>query len=362
MPHHPDRARCLDVLDRLGWAAPAVQLADAAATAARHYPDVDPDRPALLHGVRAPVAPLVDRLRRHYPADHPVSLWCVAEAGMPPRRIDLALGDLDDGSFEAAAHTEIPAPPAGGADAAAPAPTAGAAILALPPRPGFVLDLGEVIAHLRAPDGCPWDREQTHRSLRPYLLEEAHEALDALDAGDAAALCEELGDLLLQIALHAQIAAEAGTFTLADVVRGLTAKLIRRHPHVFGDVRADTADDVRRNWEALKQGERAAGAKPADPFAGLPAALPALARAQAVQERASRLAGAGAADAGDAEALARATLAGGAPPPMPAAEAARAAHVGALLWSTVALARAWGVDAESALRETTARAARGGGA
>ncbi|RIL09815.1 hypothetical protein DCC79_09945, partial [bacterium] len=217
---------------------------------------------------------------------------------MPPRRIDLALGDLDDGSFEAAAHTEIPAPPAGGADAAAPAPTAGAAILALPPRPGFVLDLGEVIAHLRAPDGCPWDREQTHRSLRPYLLEEAHEALDALDAGDAAALCEELGDLLLQIALHAQIAAEAGTFTLADVVRGLTAKLIRRHPHVFGDVRADTADDVRRNWEALKQGERAAGAKPADPFARLPAALPALARAQAVQERASRLVGAGAADAG----------------------------------------------------------------
>ena len=153
-----------------------------------------------------------------------------------------------------------------------------------------LLDLAEIIAYLRAPDGCPWDREQTHLSLRPYLLEECYEALEALDAGSSNELCEELGDLLLQITLHAQIAQEAKDFGIADIVRGISRKLIRRHPHVFGDVEANDSTEVLSNWEALKRAERAEkGEGSKSLFDGLPIAMPALARAQAVQRRAKRI-------------------------------------------------------------------------
>ena len=113
---------------------------------------------------------------------------------------------------------------------------------------------------LRAPDGCPWDREQTHASLRKHLLEEAYEVYDALEAGATPELAEELGDLLLQIVLHAQHAAEAGVFDLADVQAALATKIVRRHPHVFGDAEARTAADVNRQWERIKADERAAAA------------------------------------------------------------------------------------------------------
>ena len=115
-----------------------------------------------------------------------------------------------------------------------------------------------LVARLRAPDGCPWDREQDHLSLRKFLLEETYEVYDALESGSSPELAEELGDLLLQIVLHAQYAAEDGVFDMTDVHREVMAKIVRRHPHVFGDVVANSAADVIRNWEQIKAGERAA--------------------------------------------------------------------------------------------------------
>jgi len=116
--------------------------------------------------------------------------------------------------------------------------------------------LVDIIARLRGPGGCPWDREQTHTSLREALLEECYEVLETLDEGDAGKLREELGDLLMQIVLHAQIAAEAEEFEIGDVIRNINTKLIQRHPHVFGSLKVKDADEVLLNWEALKKKER----------------------------------------------------------------------------------------------------------
>jgi tetrapyrrole methylase family protein/MazG family protein len=150
--------------------------------------------------------------------------------------------------------------------------------------------MAAISARLRAPDGCPWDRRQTHASLTPFLLEEAYEAVDAIERGAASAdLAEELGDLFLQVVLHAQLGAEEGAFDLSDVYRTLGAKIVRRHPHVFGDVEVSGAEEVLRNWEAIKAAERSkAGAAPS-PFAGTARALPALAASREIQERASSL-------------------------------------------------------------------------
>ena len=143
-----------------------------------------------------------------------------------------------------------------------------------------------VIARLRDPDGgCPWDLAQDHRSLRPHLLEETYEVLDALDGGDAGALEEELGDLLMQMVLHAQVAQDAGTFDLDTVSEGIRAKLVHRHPHVFGGVEAETPDAVADNWDRIKADERADDASAPD---GVPRALPALARAQRLTGRSTR--------------------------------------------------------------------------
>ncbi len=114
----------------------------------------------------------------------------------------------------------------------------------------------KVIAKLRAPDGCPWDREQTHKTLKPNMLEEAYEAVDAMESGDMKHLREELGDVLLQVVLHAQIAEEEGQFNIEDVARGIKEKIIHRHPHVFGDVKVNSAADVTDNWDKLKQEEK----------------------------------------------------------------------------------------------------------
>ena len=156
-----------------------------------------------------------------------------------------------------------------------------------------------LVDRLRRPDGCPWDREQDHLSLRPHLLEETYEVYDELERGSTPKLAEELGDLLLNIVLHAQYAAEDGVFDMADVQRVVMTKIVRRHPHVFGDVEAATASDVTRNWESIKAAERAAdasdpGTRPSDPampaaFAGLSRSLPALAYADEMQERAAAL-------------------------------------------------------------------------
>ena len=142
--------------------------------------------------------------------------------------------------------------------------------------------LRQIVHHLRAPGGCPWDREQTHESLAPYILEEAYEVADAIRHESPAELAEELGDLLLQVFLQAELAEEAGRFTLNDVVERISAKLVRRHPHVFGDVAVATASDVQRNWEQLKAAEKGERSSVLD---GVPRSLPALMAAQEIQKR-----------------------------------------------------------------------------
>ena len=150
--------------------------------------------------------------------------------------------------------------------------------------------LVEIMDQLRDPGGCPWDREQDWGSLRSYLLEECHEALEALDAGDIEGLCEELGDLLLQIVFLSRLAQEEGVFTARDVVRGIVEKMIRRHPHVFGDEQAADSADVLRNWERIKNEEKAErGEHRPSVLDGLPAGLPSLVRAQRLGEKAARV-------------------------------------------------------------------------
>jgi MazG family protein len=234
-------------------------------------------------------------------------------------------------------------------------------------------DLVEIMARLRGPGGCPWDREQTHRTLRPYLLEEAYETLEAIDSGSAAALCQELGDLLLQVVFHAQMAAERGAFTIDDVIAGLVEKLIRRHPHVFADAQVAGASEVLANWEAIKAEERrtglhtgagsggsggpAGGTAPGEhgsALDGVPRALPSLALAQALQERAAR---AGFAWPGMADAVAKV-----AEELAELQEAARGQdgrraeeEVGDLLFAAANLPRYVGADGEQALRDAAAR-------
>ncbi len=150
--------------------------------------------------------------------------------------------------------------------------------------------LVEIMDELRDPGGCPWDREQDWESLRGYLLEECHEALEALDTGDREGLCEELGDLLLQIVFLSRLAQEEGAFTARDVVRGIVEKMIRRHPHVFGGERVADSDEVLRNWERIKEQEKAErGEHRRGVLDGLPPGLPALVRAQRLGEKAARV-------------------------------------------------------------------------
>ena len=144
-----------------------------------------------------------------------------------------------------------------------------------------------IVERLRAPNGCPWDREQTHASLRPHLLEEAYEALAALDAGDPARLRDELGDLLLQIALHAQLAREEATFDANEVARRLNEKLIRRHPHVFAGTQVSSGGELLAQWERIKREEH--GDEPTSLLGGVPRVLPALFAAERMQERAARV-------------------------------------------------------------------------
>jgi tetrapyrrole methylase family protein/MazG family protein len=212
-----------------------------------------------------------------------------------------------------------------------------------------LLDLVKVIARLRAPDGCPWDREQTHASLARHLLEEAHEALDAIDRDDVEALKGELGDVLLQVVFHAQMSADAGGWDVDDVAEAIVRKLIRRHPHVFGDVDVSGADEVLVNWEKIKADEKGGGDR--DLEDDIPASLPALARAAKVQRRA---AGWGFSFRSDAAAVAGlrdevAELERA----VEGDDAEREQDIGDVLFATVALARRLDVDAESALRRTT---------
>lgn len=208
----------------------------------------------------------------------------------------------------------------------------------------------EVIAHLRAPEGCPWDRKQTHESLRTYLLEETYEALAALDDRDMQGLKEELGDLLLQILLHAQIAVEKGEFTMAEVIEGINRKIVYRHPHVFGDVEVADASGVVQNWEKLKQQERAENGTEETKglLDGIPVSFPALAQAQSIQDRAARVGF----DWKEIEPVMDKVMEEYREvQDAPNAEE-RAKELGDLIFAVVNLVRWYKVDAESALRET----------
>ena len=149
--------------------------------------------------------------------------------------------------------------------------------------------LVEVMKKLHAPGGCPWDREQTHESLKPYLLEETYEALEAIDSGSDEHLREELGDVLMQVVFHAEIADREGRFTINDVIEGIVEKLVRRHPHVFGDVTVESSDEVLVNWEEIKRREKREKKTGGSVLDGLPQSLPALIKARRIQEKVSRV-------------------------------------------------------------------------
>lgn len=238
---------------------PGLQLADALALR------IDPARPALIAQVysRAVAAQLKLDLLELYPPEHPVTV--ITGAGTAQRVVRrIPLVELDRN--EEVDHLScVYVPP-----------------VALTGNLATFDGLAAIVARLRAPEGCPWDRAQTHVSLKPYLLEETYETLAALDEADMGALQEELGDLLLNILLQCQIAAEEGEFEVRDVVRAIAEKLIRRHPHVFGSAIAATPEEVMVNWEALKRKERT---KEKSMLDGIAPALPALAHTRSVQER-----------------------------------------------------------------------------
>jgi MazG family protein len=209
-----------------------------------------------------------------------------------------------------------------------------------------LLDLVRVQARLRAPDGCPWDREQTHRSLARHLLEETHELLEAIESDDLEAIRDELGDVLLQVTFHAQLAADAGLWDIDDVAERLVHKLVHRHPHVFGDTDVADANEVLVNWEKLKADETG-GRKRVDE--DIPSSLPSLARAAKVQRRAAGWGFEWRTREGALDALREEVG------ELAAADdrANVEEEVGDVLFAVVAVARKLGIDAESALRRTT---------
>jgi tetrapyrrole methylase family protein/MazG family protein len=265
-------------------------------------------------------------LRRLYPGDHPVGRFGAAEEG--------AIGGLETGDLASPIYLRPVAP-----EVAVASPWA----------------MPWISARLRLPDGCPWDREQTHETLRNHLLEEAYEVYDALGSGATPALAEELGDLLLQVVLHAQLAAEEGVFDLTDVNAAIASKIVRRHPHVFGDAEVRTSSDVNRQWERIKADERAEATTAENGKAptaqkgaldGVSRILPALAASQEMQERAANIGYEWPSVEGvldkvteELQELAEAETA-----------ADRAEEYGDLLFVIVNVARWNGIEAEAALR------------
>lgn len=252
---------------------PSAQIAmvDAFHLAERHMPSFPPSYAALISQITAgmTLSEVKLTLMNNYPDEYPVRL--VHAAGTDQQEVEeLPLYAIDHSPKVGLLST-----------------------LYIPPREEYrsFENFQEIIARLRAPDGCPWDREQTHLSLRPYLLQEAYEVLDALDREDMVELQEELGDLLLQIGLHAHIATEEGNFNMTDVLQSISSKLIRRHPHVFGDVQVKSVDNVLHNWEKIKAEERKENGNTHKNgmLDGIPLALPALTQADQIQKRAQRI-------------------------------------------------------------------------
>ncbi|HSG42602.1 MAG TPA: nucleoside triphosphate pyrophosphohydrolase [Anaerolineales bacterium] len=239
-------------------------LLEAGTLSSAHVPPYPPDMPVLFIGVISSelALKLKAMLLTTYPKEHVVQ-W-VSDGEKKEERLD----DINGETFGDDACLYIPALEEGTSFEA----------------------FAEIVAHLRAPDGCPWDKEQTHESLRKHLLEEAYEAISAIDSGDFTDMREEFGDLLLQVVLQAQIANEEGQFNINHVVQGIHSKLVRRHPHVFGDLNLDDVNDVLSNWEKLKETERKNNDQDQKGVLdGVPISLPALSQAQEYQDRAARV-------------------------------------------------------------------------
>ncbi|MEI7645000.1 MAG: nucleoside triphosphate pyrophosphohydrolase [Chloroflexales bacterium] len=298
-----------------------------------------PSAPAIIWDVGADAPPgcLYALLAWRYPDEHPVTLLSLDAAGAVANTIQMPLGDL-------ASFTLHPS----------------SFILYLPPLP-ITADrrsaegLHWVVARLLAPGGCPWDVRQTHQSLRGALLEESYEVLEALDAGDMHGLSEELGDLLISIFAHSEMARQADTFSVADVFGQVTSKLIRRHPHVFGDLSVEGEGQVLQNWEQIKAAELAEkGRVRPSALDGVPPALPALATAQKLGKKAART-GFAWPDAAGAWAKLHEEL-GELEAAVDSGDAAHTAEeLGDLLFIVARLASYLNVDAEAALREANAK-------
>jgi len=220
--------------------------------------------------------------------------------------------------------------------------------LSLPEKLNQFDTLVEIITRLRGPGGCPWDREQTHASLREDLLEECYEVLEVLDKGDVKRLGEELGDLLMQVVLHAQIAAEAGEFEISDVIRSISTKLIQRHPHVFGSLKVKDTGEVLVNWEALKRKERGSETSI---LSNVPKQLPALSYSQDIQSRVARIGF----DWEDIEGVIDKLVEEVNEFKQADSQEKKAREFGDLLFTLVNLARRLGMDSESVLREANRR-------
>jgi tetrapyrrole methylase family protein/MazG family protein len=311
---------------------PHLTLVDALELSQAHLPVFPPDMPALVAQIysRMVAAEVKMTLNAIYPDEHPVRL--VHAAGTKDEFVeDLPLYKIDR-SEHIGLLTVLYVPSLG----------EGTSFEAFQ----------ELIAHLRAPDGCPWDKEQTHKSLRAHLLEESYEALAALDSEDPLKMTEEFGDLLLQIVLNAQIASEEGEFGMSDVLKGIYDKIIRRHPHIFGEVHVDGVGGVLKNWEKLKADERAGSTEPEKGLlGGVPLALPALIQAQEYQDRAARVGF----DWPDIEGVLEKIAEEIQEVRDAANEGELAGELGDLFFSLVNLARWKKIDAESALRGTNRR-------
>jgi tetrapyrrole methylase family protein/MazG family protein len=387
LSHSPALPLSIDPVDGL-------QICDALELAALHHPSLNPDKPALIAQVysRAIASDLKLTLMNQYPPEHEV--WVVngslhgvpglgatemrskgagpeyraEEQKEPKSRNQVSARNLvsKDGAEVQQENTLSPTHP-----------LSSAPVLRLPlhqldhhdifdhlttlyvpalPFTGGFEAFQETIAFLRAPNGCPWDREQTHESLRTALLEEVYEVLDALDQGDLNALQEELGDVLMNVVMQIQIATEAEEFRMVDVIGEIDAKLKRRHPHVFGDVVVNSVGDVLTNWNAIKQQEHKTGGKPARESAidGVPPALPALAQAQKLAHKAER---AGFKFDNHEQRLAKSheeldeVLAA-------RDDGERAEEMGDLLFTIADLADGYGIDVETALREANLKFSR----
>ena len=238
-------------------------LLDAQTLSTAHVPPYPPDMPALVTNVdsRELALHLKNVLLTTYPGEHVV--FIAREGNKKEERL------IDFGNDELSNIFSLYVPALG---------------------EGTSLEsFAEIVAHLRAPNGCPWDREQTHESLRKHLLEESYEAISAIDSGNFDDMREEFGDLLLQVVLQSQIANEERQFNINQVIQGIHSKIVRRHPHVFGDLELDGVQGVLANWEKLKEKERGEKKEERGLLDGVPLALPALSQAQEYQDRAARV-------------------------------------------------------------------------